>query len=222
MAVVGRGVGRAESAGLREEFLARFDVVGSVTAVARERGINPHTAAGWVRRAGKQSCGRPGTGTSSGSRRVRAAAGAGCSACRGGPRGRGERADREGLGLRRQQDAQQPDLSRRAPRGLHHRHDHGGAAAGPGGESAPRAVRVADRARGHGRPAPGRHLDPQDRRGAGPCTFDGQPRARPQRRHRWRVPPLRRASCRGGPAGPAEDLQARGQLRCCGTTWPRS
>ena len=62
MAVVGRGVGRAGSARLREEFLARFDVVGSATIVAREMGINRHTAAGWVRQAGKQSRGRPGRG----------------------------------------------------------------------------------------------------------------------------------------------------------------
>lgn len=46
MAVVGLGVSRAESARRREEFLARFDLVGSATVVAREMGINRHTAAG--------------------------------------------------------------------------------------------------------------------------------------------------------------------------------
>lgn len=57
MAVVGRGLGRAGSARLREEFFARFDVVGSATIVAREMGINRHTAAGWVRQAGRRSPG---------------------------------------------------------------------------------------------------------------------------------------------------------------------
>jgi IS30 family transposase len=57
VAVVGRGVSRAESARLREEFLARFDVVGSTTVVAREMGINRHTAAGWVRQTGRRSQG---------------------------------------------------------------------------------------------------------------------------------------------------------------------
>jgi IS30 family transposase len=62
VAVVGGGADRAESVRLREEFLARFDVVGSATAVAGEMGINRHTAAGWVRQAGKRSLGRPGPG----------------------------------------------------------------------------------------------------------------------------------------------------------------
>ncbi len=62
MAVVGGGEGRAELARLREEFLARFDVVGSATTVARELGVNRHTAAGWVRQAGKRSHGPGGRG----------------------------------------------------------------------------------------------------------------------------------------------------------------
>jgi transposase, IS30 family len=57
VAVVGRGLSRAESARLCEEFLARFDLVGSATIVAREMGINRHTAAGWVRQAGRRSQG---------------------------------------------------------------------------------------------------------------------------------------------------------------------
>ena len=40
---------------LRREFLDRLDVVGSVTAVARELGVNPNTAYGWARRAGRRS-----------------------------------------------------------------------------------------------------------------------------------------------------------------------
>lgn len=49
------GVERVDLAGLRERFLARLDVVGNVTVVAREFGVNRHTAFGWARRAGRGS-----------------------------------------------------------------------------------------------------------------------------------------------------------------------
>ncbi|AWK12323.1 hypothetical protein DDQ41_29210 [Streptomyces spongiicola] len=51
------GVERADLAGLRERFLARLDVVGNVTVVARELGVNRNTAFGCARR-------RTGTGAS--------------------------------------------------------------------------------------------------------------------------------------------------------------
>ncbi|MFE9825955.1 hypothetical protein ACFYSH_28110 [Streptomyces sp. NPDC005791] len=40
---------------LRERFRARLDVVGSVTVVARELGVNRNTAFGWARKAGLRS-----------------------------------------------------------------------------------------------------------------------------------------------------------------------
>ena len=40
---------------VRQEFLDRLDVVGSVTAVARELGVNRNTAFGWARQAGRRS-----------------------------------------------------------------------------------------------------------------------------------------------------------------------
>jgi IS30 family transposase len=40
---------------VRQEFLDRLDVVGSVTAVAREMGVNRNTAFGWARQAGRRS-----------------------------------------------------------------------------------------------------------------------------------------------------------------------
>jgi IS30 family transposase len=49
------GVERVDLAGLRERFLARLDVVGNVTVVARELGVNRHTAFGWARKAGRSS-----------------------------------------------------------------------------------------------------------------------------------------------------------------------
>jgi IS30 family transposase len=49
------GVERDDLAGLREGFLARLDVVGSVTVVARELGVNRNTAFGWARKAGRNS-----------------------------------------------------------------------------------------------------------------------------------------------------------------------
>lgn len=42
-------------AGLRGRFLARLDVVGNVTVVARELGVNRNTAFGWARKAGRSS-----------------------------------------------------------------------------------------------------------------------------------------------------------------------
>ncbi|WP_158239036.1 helix-turn-helix domain-containing protein [Streptomyces barkulensis] len=48
-------VERGDLAGLRERFLARLDVVGNVTVVARELGVNPNTAFGWARKAGRIS-----------------------------------------------------------------------------------------------------------------------------------------------------------------------
>ena len=44
----------ADAAGLKVRFLARLDVVGNVTVVARE-GLNPNTADGWARKAGRRS-----------------------------------------------------------------------------------------------------------------------------------------------------------------------
>ncbi|MGW7285918.1 IS30 family transposase, partial [Streptomyces sp. NPDC054847] len=49
------GVERDDLAGLRERFLARLDVVGNVTVVARELGVNRNTAFGWARKAGRSS-----------------------------------------------------------------------------------------------------------------------------------------------------------------------
>ena len=46
------GAGAAE---LRARFLARLDVVGNVTVAARELGLNPNTAYGWARKAGRRS-----------------------------------------------------------------------------------------------------------------------------------------------------------------------
>jgi transposase, IS30 family len=46
------GVDRAE---LKVRFLDRLGVVGSVTVVARELGLNPNTAYGWARKAGRRS-----------------------------------------------------------------------------------------------------------------------------------------------------------------------
>ncbi len=40
---------------MRERFLARLDVVGSVTVVARELEVNQNTAFGWARKAGRSS-----------------------------------------------------------------------------------------------------------------------------------------------------------------------
>jgi transposase, IS30 family len=40
-----------DAAELKARFLARLDVVGNVTAVAREMGLNPNTAYGWARKA---------------------------------------------------------------------------------------------------------------------------------------------------------------------------
>jgi hypothetical protein len=49
------GVERDDLAGLRERFLTRLDVVGNVTVVARELGVNRKTAFGWARKAGRSS-----------------------------------------------------------------------------------------------------------------------------------------------------------------------
>jgi len=45
----------ADAAELKARFLARLDVVGNVTVVARELGLNPNTAYGWARKAGRRS-----------------------------------------------------------------------------------------------------------------------------------------------------------------------
>jgi len=45
---------------LKSRFFGVFDVVGSTTIAAREVGVNPNTAAGWVRKAGLSATGRPG------------------------------------------------------------------------------------------------------------------------------------------------------------------
>ncbi|MFJ2809299.1 IS30 family transposase, partial [Kitasatospora sp. NPDC087271] len=44
---------------MRERFLARLDVVGSVTVAARELGLNQNTAFSWARKAGRRSLGPP-------------------------------------------------------------------------------------------------------------------------------------------------------------------
>jgi transposase, IS30 family len=49
------GVEHGDLAGVRERFLARLDVVGNVTVVARELGVNRNTAFGWARKAGRRS-----------------------------------------------------------------------------------------------------------------------------------------------------------------------
>ncbi|MEW2813286.1 helix-turn-helix domain-containing protein, partial [Streptomyces massasporeus] len=49
------GVERVDLAELKERFLARLDVVGNVTVVARELGMNRNTAFGWARKAGRGS-----------------------------------------------------------------------------------------------------------------------------------------------------------------------
>jgi transposase, IS30 family len=47
----------------KAEFFVVFDRVRSTSQAARELGLNPATCAGWVRKAGLKSHGKPGTGT---------------------------------------------------------------------------------------------------------------------------------------------------------------
>jgi IS30 family transposase len=44
----------------KDEFFAVFDRLKSTREAARELGLNPDTRAGWVRRAGLKSHGKPG------------------------------------------------------------------------------------------------------------------------------------------------------------------
>jgi hypothetical protein len=45
----------ADTSELKAMFLARLDVVGNGTVVARELGLNPSTAFGWARQVGRRS-----------------------------------------------------------------------------------------------------------------------------------------------------------------------